>query len=228
MKVSVILTTYNRPAFLERAIESVLNQTYQDFELLLMDDNSDDPRQIEILNKYKYHPKVRLYISDVKNEDRAKKTRYSVLINQAMKVADGSLYSYCCDDDFFYPEKLQKVVDYFKNNGFAGVVYGAQHCIDRHADGSETVRSTRTAERARLDASCNVDHSSVIVRKSVCDIIGDWNESPTCWGAADAEYWERLNKAGYTFYNIPDVLDAHVYHDGSWTKDGNWQKLGTK
>ena len=63
--VSVILTTYNRPDFLEQAIESVLNQNYEDIELLVIDDDSDSPKQQEILMKYWNRPKVWILKSSV-------------------------------------------------------------------------------------------------------------------------------------------------------------------
>ena len=71
-RVSILLTTYNRPDMLKVAVESVLSQTYKDWELIVLDDNSDNPEQMKYLMKLENINNVYVYRSDVKPEDRIK------------------------------------------------------------------------------------------------------------------------------------------------------------
>ena len=107
--VSVLLTSYNRPKMVQEAIESVLNQTYQNFELIILDDNSSEETQ-KVLSRYLNGSKVKFYKSDVKDEDRWKEARYAVLFNVGLKMAKGELITYLCDDDYFLPQRLERMV----------------------------------------------------------------------------------------------------------------------
>jgi spore maturation protein CgeD len=209
---------------LEKAIQSVLNQTYQDFEILLMDDNSKMPQQLAILDKYKNHPKVIFYQSDVKDEDRVKTVRYADLVNIAFTMLHGEFVTYLCDDDYFFDYRLKTMVDYLDEHPDVSVVYGRQRMI-RIFDDREIASSTRDAEHVLDNPNTLVDHSSVMHRASCIKVCGNWPNDKGLWGAADGAYWEKLAKAGFLFYPIKKVLDVHIYHEGSWTGAGRWQSL---
>lgn len=228
-RASIILTTYNRPERLERAIESVLSQTFKDFELLLMDDNSDDPKQIEVLNKYKDYDRINLHISDVEDEDRSKSVRYSVLINEAFKVAKGEFIAYICDDDRFEPDRIERFIHKFDLEPDVHFIGGDQICvIERNGLEEPMPNHVRTQTTVNSNPNCQVDHTSVMHRSSVLEKVPQWKEDPTYWGSADGEFFEELGKAGFPMHPLlGHPTDTHVYHDGSWTKDDNHTKLGT-
>lgn len=223
-RVSVLITTYNRPQMLEKAIDSVLNQSFQDFEILLLDDNSSMPQQLAILDKYKNHPKIIFYKSDVKNEDRTKTVRYADMINIGFTMLHGEFVTYLCDDDYFFPNRLEVMVNYLDEHPEVSVVYGRQRMI-RMFDDREIASSTRDAEKVLQFPNTLVDHSSVMHRASCIKVVGNWPNDKHLWGAADGAYWEKLAKAGFYFYPIQKVLDVHIYHEGSWTGAGRWQSL---
>ena len=80
-KVSILLTTYNRPKMLKKALDSIFSQTCQDYEIILLDDNSNNSEQLELLKWCKnceYKDKIISIVSDVKFDDRIKKTRYKI------------------------------------------------------------------------------------------------------------------------------------------------------
>lgn len=116
-KVSVILNSYNQAQYLEQAIESVLGQTCQDFELLLTDNGSTDHSQ-EIARKYAQHPKVRLNLCA---DNRSISTRF----NDAVKLAQGEYISFLYSDDYYLPTKLERQLAAFATlpDDYA-VVYG--------------------------------------------------------------------------------------------------------
>src|SRR5439155_12245277 len=102
MKVSVILNSYNQAQYLEQAIESVLGQTYRDFEVLLTDNGSTDDSQ-RIAQKYAKHDQVRLILHP---ENRSISTRF----NAAMKLATGDAISFVYSDVYYLPHKLERQV----------------------------------------------------------------------------------------------------------------------
>lgn len=231
-KFSVLLTTYNRPEMLEQAVLSVLRQTHTNFEIIVLDDNSSDKDQLELLERLEDHPKIKVIRSDVKPEDRTKTTRYATMINMGFPHADGEYVSYLCDDDRFMAIKFEKAFKKLKEPGVQAV-YGIQALKQINSDGTETdyehpIRKAELTFSSTNSASCNVDHSSVIHRRELVDKAGLWNDDSEHWGTGDGEYWNKLHAIGVAFHPIPEILDIHVYHNGSVTKEANWKKLGTE
>lgn len=209
-RVTVVLTTLNRPEWLEFAVQSVLTQTYQDFEILILDDNSSDPGQLDVLKRYIGHPKCIVARSRVAEADRHKRVRYAALANVGLKMARGEYITYLCDDDYYLPHRLEKMVARLDKGDECRAVYGAQSLM---RDGE--ISGTREAFTILSDAYCIVDHSSVMHATEIGREVGGWDEDPQWWGVADAVFWRRLNRAGYKFYPIPEILDVHRFHDGS-------------
>ena len=127
MKISVIIPTYNRSYCLERAIESVLSQSYKNFDLWIVDDGSTDETQ-ELLKKYCDHPQVHL----LKTENRG----VSAARNYAAKLSDGQWLSFLDSDDEWLKDKLQKQVDFLEANPEYEVCYTNINIIN--ANGEET------------------------------------------------------------------------------------------
>lgn len=218
-KVSVVMTVYNKPKWLRQSIESVINQTYQNWELLIMEDNSPNPEVMEIIMSYK-DDRIRVFNSGVQESERYKTARYATLINVAVfNFATGEYITYLTDDDFYYPHRLETMV-----NGMSppqvSVVYGSQRVVD--ADGNPGgVRGpfgVLTGKTSEDEAFNKIDHNSVMhTKKAFLDAKG-WYDVAGVWGGADAYFWRRLHEAGYTFYPVSDAdnpLEAKRYHTDS-------------
>ncbi|MBP2657831.1 MAG: hypothetical protein H6Q69_863 [Firmicutes bacterium] len=120
-KVSVILPTYNRPIMLKRAIESVLNQTYQNIEVIVVDDNGPgtsarDETQV-LMHQYFSNKKV-VYIKHDKNRNGA------AARNTGIRAAKGQFISFLDDDDFYFQAKIEKEVLFLKKTKYMGVYCG--------------------------------------------------------------------------------------------------------
>lgn len=213
-RVSVLLTTWNRPRMLAEAIDSVLAQTYQDYELIVLDDNSDSAHQWDVLLSCRRYPQVSLYKSGVQPEDRAAKVRYAVLANIGLALARGEYVTYLCDDDLYLPRRLE-VMTARLDAGDCQVVYGSQRC---ERDGQVTF--TRPAAGVLEKASMVVDHSSVMHTRAAGLAAGGWDEDPRHWKSADAAFWDRLTNAGHLFYPVPEFTDVHRFHAGSVSEAG--------
>lgn len=102
-KISVLIPTYNYAKYLDEAIQSVLNQTYQDFELIVIDNNSSDNTKF-ILSKYKENPKIKFIIND-KNIGMAQNW------NKCILESSGEYIKFLNADDFLEPTCLEKQVE---------------------------------------------------------------------------------------------------------------------
>jgi glycosyltransferase involved in cell wall biosynthesis len=115
--VSVIIPTYNRARFIERAVHSVLRQTYRDLEVITVDDGSKDDTLSLIAELAKTDQRVR-YILHEKNRG-AQAAR-----NTGIKAAEGNYIAFLDSDDEWLPDKLERQMTLFENSGSkVGVVY---------------------------------------------------------------------------------------------------------
>lgn len=208
--VSVLLTTYNRPAMLEEAVQSVLAQTHADYELLILDDNSSLPEQQALIAGYWNDPRIRVYKDNVAPEHRRDRVRYAVLINAGLQLARGEYITYLCDDDLFLPDRLA-VMAARLDEGDCQVVYGEQRMEDYL--GAE--RGIRFEGGGILEDAYGVDHSSVMHTRSVSVAAGGWDDNPDRWNDADAAFWGRLTAAGHRFHPVGQITDVHRFHDAS-------------
>lgn len=108
--VSIIMPSYNTASFIEETIQSVLNQTYTNWELIIVDDCSTDNTD-EVLENIK-DSRIRYFKND-KNSGAA------VSRNKALREARGQWIAYLDSDDLWMPEKLEKQIHFMENNGYA-------------------------------------------------------------------------------------------------------------
>ena len=126
--VSVIIPTYKRSNYIIRAINSVINQTYKNIEIIVVDDNElNDEFSIETENKLKKFiiNKQIIYIKHLYNKG------VSAARNTGIEIAKGKYIAFLDDDDEFYPDKTKLQLDIFNNSREdLGLVYGACLKID--------------------------------------------------------------------------------------------------
>lgn len=120
IKVSVVITTYKRPDTLRRAILSVLNQSFAELEIIVVDDNNDGDyyRNLtsELMSNFNEKDNVK-YIQHTKNLNGA------AARNSALKAANGKYITFLDDDDFFLPDRIEALVSRLEDDVKAGCVY---------------------------------------------------------------------------------------------------------
>ena len=104
-KISVVMSCYNRENFVRDAIESILNQTYTDFEFIIIDDCSTD-KTPEIIQEYADKDNRIVYIRNEENMD------YNYNLRKGFKLAKGEYIARMDDDDISLPERFEKQVSY--------------------------------------------------------------------------------------------------------------------
>ncbi len=115
--VSIIILCYNQAAIIGRAIESVLGQTYQNIQLVIVDDCSkDNSKQVIEGWQTKYPGKIKTYF-------QPSNVGHPTNMNTGYRLCDGELISFCDGDDWYFPEKIEREVNYLKKNPDVDVVH---------------------------------------------------------------------------------------------------------
>lgn len=181
-QVSVIIPTYNRAAMLKEAVDSVLAQDFQDFELIVVDDGSTD-QTLEILNAYRED------ITILRQPNQG----VSTARNAGIKAASGSLVAFLDSDDLWLPQKLSHQVDFLNANP------EAQICQTEEIWLRNNVRVNPKKRHKKLSGLifepslnlCLVSPSAVMIRKNLFKTVGLFDESlPAC---EDYDLWLRIS-----------------------------------
>jgi len=202
--VSVIIPTYNRAEFLRLAITSVLNQTFQDFEIIVVDDASEDHTH-EVMNNL--NDKRIKYIRHEVNK------RVSAARNTGVLNSSGDYIAFLDDDDEWLPGKLQIQVALLEDSTstFGGVYTGFVH-IDRSTGRIlEQVVPERRGNiyNDLLKDNCIGTPSTVLLRRQCLDRVGLFDESIEFW--EDYDLWIRVSKE-FHFECVPECLVKYWFH----------------
>lgn len=123
-KVTVLISTYNRPQYLAEAIESVINQRLQDWELIVLNDGGVDVR--EVVEKFA-DPRI-IYVPDTVNRGAARR------FNQGLNLARGEYVVYLGDDDLFYPNHLEVLAKALDEHPEVALAYSDLYAASSLAD----------------------------------------------------------------------------------------------
>lgn len=203
--VSVILPTYNRAATLKRSAESVLEQTYKDLELIVVDDASNDDTE-NVIRGFN-DPRVQ-YIKLEENIGAA------AARNRGIKAARGDFVAFQDSDDVWGHDKLAKQMDEFEQSDVrTGVVYSG---ICRITDGKRTYvprgAGKREGDIHEMLLSANfVALPAAVVRKECFEKAGLFDESLPC--LQDWELWIRISEYYRFKYIKESLVDAYYSAD---------------
>lgn len=214
--ISVIIPCYNCASFVKRAIASVLNQTYQDYELLLIDNRSTDGT-LHILNNYQeqFSEKVNVYHEYKKGAPAAR--------NKGLSMAQGEWVQFLDADDELHPEKLARQVDLAKSSN-AGVVVG--NYIVEEIKGNKRLHTNRYAVKnlwkGLITSNLGITSSNLWRKKDLASVNG-WNEELTSSQEYDLLFRLLKNETGLAF---DASLFTTVHHTGnSISKSTNKKRL---
>jgi glycosyltransferase involved in cell wall biosynthesis len=165
--VSVIIHTYNNEKFIAETVESVLNQTYKDYEIIVVDDGSVDSTRDALLpymQEIRYHYKENGGIANAKNAGiRLSKTDFIAFLDH---------------DDLWVPDKLKLQMEYFNKNPQVGLVYAKYNTF---RDGKELRTKSEKGYSGwvfkELLSKSFIQTSTVIVKKECLDAVGPYDES---------------------------------------------------
>ena len=185
--ISVLMPVYNGEKYLAEAIESILNQTFRDFELIAIDDASTDSTW-KIINSYADSRLIKL-----QNE---KNLGVNATTNRGIQQARGEFIVKADADDVSYPDRFERQVNFFQNHPEIGVVAGSIQRIN--ADGEKIGTPTIPIQEPYLikfwlTFESVLNQPAVMMRKAILNQVGNYD--PNYRAGGDYELWTRLANA---------------------------------
>lgn len=200
--VTVVLPTYNHLSFLPKSIESLLVQTFTEFELIIVNDGSTDGT-MEFLDSLS-DPRIRII--------HQKNSRLPLALNAGFKLARGQLLTWTSADNYCAPHFLETFVSAFNNHPEACFAYSAFAWINE--DGQITgVHQNQDVSWANM-IKANPGIASFMYRKVCHETLG-WYD-PDLEGAEDWDMWLRIIERYPAIY-VPEMLYYYRIHNNSMT-----------
>ncbi len=213
--VSIIIPAYNAANYIEEAIESALNQTYKNFEIVVVNDGSKDNGETKKA-VLKYGDKVRYFEKENGGSSSA--------LNEGIRNMRGEWFSWLSHDDLYYPDKLQTEIDFLrklnieKNDKIENhIIFAAADMIDANG---KIIKKASPAILKKTDEKINSDNGNInliaiptsegfhgcscLIHKSVFDSISMFDEKLKLLN--DMDMWFRICSYGYKVHYIPCAL----------------------
>ena len=207
-RVSVIMPVYNGEKFVGEAIESILNQTFSDFELIIIDDASTDGT-LEVVRKF---PDGRIRI--IRNHENIGIARSR---NKGLREAQGEYIAVHDSDDISYPERFELQVKFLDNHPEVAAVGSWYVVIDENGEELERVKLwTRDDDiKAVLLKKNQFAHGAMMIRKECLKAVGGYRHIERC---EDYDLCLRLAER-YKLANLPRFLYKYRRHPGQAVND---------
>ena len=212
--VTVLMPVYNGEKYIGEAIESILSQTHQNYELLIIDDYSND-NSVQIIQSFSSE-KIKLIQND-------RNLGQSATLNKGLKLSTGVYIARLDQDDLASHRRLEKQVDYLSK--YECSVLGTwAHKINSNSEVIGCIQHPTTQKSIcnALGTEPSVSHSSVMMKKEDILSIGGYSEKFKI--AMDWHLWVRVIKNGYKINNISDCLTSVRFHDLQTTQSEKAQK----
>jgi len=211
---SVIIPTYNHAPVLKRCLESVINQTFSDWEAIVVNNFSED-NTIEVVENME---DSRIQLVNFRNSGIIAASR-----NEGIRLARGDYIAFLDSDDWWYPKKLEAAALYFPKTD---VVY---HNLDIYTKKGRKLfikmRGKRLKKPVFRDLMLNknaLPNSSVVVKKSIINEVGALGENRALISVEDFDLWLRISKITENFSYISKSLGAY------WMGESNITEVSEK
>lgn len=202
--ITVLMPVYNAAAYLKEAIESILAQTYRNFQLLLIDDASSD-NSVDIILSFKdnrirlIHHERNLGIKDT--------------LNEGIELANTELIARMDTDDISHPWRLQKQVDYLLLHPDCAMVSSLAKIIDSSRNYLRPYDPYHLDTYYGLYFDCYICHPAVTYRKSCVETVGKY----TMQYSEDFDLWWKLSRQ-FKIYVLPEPLLLYRAHDQNYSR----------
>ncbi|MBI5698825.1 glycosyltransferase family 2 protein [Candidatus Saganbacteria bacterium] len=214
MKFSVIIPLYNGAKTIQSTLDTVVAQTYKDYEVILVNDGSPD-NVGDLAREYMArHPGVCFKYIEQKNKGLGGAR------NTAIKNSTGEIIAIIDQDDLWYPDKMAKVAETYLKHPEVGIV-GHNCYIRRGGSLKGAIVSGPSApdmHRALLFGGNRLTTLTTAFKKQIVEDIGLFSEDvKNIHLVEDYDLWLRMALAGYKFYFLPDYLAEYVQHDNNYS-----------
>jgi glycosyltransferase involved in cell wall biosynthesis/SAM-dependent methyltransferase len=211
-EVSVIITLYNKGDLFRKSLSSVLAQTFNGFEVIIIDDGStDNPKRI--VDEFE-DARIKYYYQENRGLP-------SIARNAGIKYAKASYIAFLDADDVWYPDKLSRCFDVFKKHPEVALVCHDQIMKDNSGMSIRYIRygpNRADMFRSLLFRGGCFSPSAAMVKKDALLEVGFFREYPELYSVEDYDLWLRLSKK-YKFYFISEILGEYTFNEKSITRD---------
>lgn len=214
-KVSVIMAAYNCATTVKESIESIVSQTFNDWELIVCDDGSDDTTY-EILKEYENKYPGQIVV--IQNE---KNSKLPFSLNHCLQYATGEYVARMDADDISYEERLKKQVEYLNTHPDIDVVGTGMTCFNEDGISGTRIPPKNPSPR-QIGMGVPFFHATVMMRKQVYDALGGYSLEPHVLRCEDVDLWIRFFAMGYKGANLEEPL-YYVREDAAAAKRRNFK-----
>ena len=212
--VSIVLPVYNGERFLRASIDSVIAQTYQNWELLILDDCSTDSTP-EIAKEYAQKDPRIIYHRNEKN------LRLPGNLNKGFSLAKGAYLTWTSDDNMYRPTALEKLVRALQENPSAHLAFASCRIIDENDIPVEFI-SVNERSKKRIVGIDSVGACFLYTRKAY-ETVGDYDTEYIL--VEDFDYWQRIFHH-FDTVAIEEILYDYRYHSGALTSTMRQEEHG--
>ena len=216
-KVSTVIPAFNAAAFITEAVESALNQTYGNLEIIVVNDGSTDGTR----------DKIKQYGSRIRYVEQANRGPAAAR-NHGVQIASGSLITFLDADDVWLPEKIRRQVEYMASHSELGIVttdvltFGDQGIVNGTLKNYYPISNGFVLEKLLFHNW--IGASAAMVRRECFDRVGGFDEilTPDGRGQCTAEDWLMWMKIAshYPVHFIDEVLVRHRIHASNYSTIG--------
>lgn len=216
MTFSVIIPTYNRADLLDRCLDSLVRQTFGDFEVLVCDDGSTDDSR-DVAERYKDRLELR-YLWD-ENWGGPARPR-----NRGIAEARGEWICFLDSDDWWTPDKLEACLPYLADHD---IIYHDMYVVKQGAETRSDrllrgwVPQSPAYQTLLIRGNCAVN-SSVVLRRSVADRVGPLTEDRALIAVEDFDYWLSVSRVTERFCHIAQPLGYYWMGETSISYNDKW------
>jgi len=206
MLFSIIIPTYNRVKLLSRAVKSVLNQTFDSWELIIIDNYSTDGTE-QLINKFN-NEKIKFI--KIKNNGIIAKSR-----NLGINESKGEFIAFLDSDDWWYNDKLEKISKELSESDF---IYHNMHVYENGKKTNKKLRVRKLKEPIINDLMIKANaiiNSSVVIRTKILKVSGLLDEDRSIASVEDYDLWLRIARETNAFKLVPDYLGGYEVHSNN-------------
>lgn len=210
-KVSIIMAAYNAEKYIKYAIDSVINQTYNNWELIICDDCSTDNTH-DIVKEYSL---IDSRIKLIRNE---KNSRQSKSRNNAFEKSDGQYIAILDADDSIHEDKIKKQVLFLENNPQYSFVGTNAYIIDDNNKITGTIKKLSNPKESTVIRNKGFVYSSIMVRRDVFEKIEGYTVSSITKTGEDYDLICKIYQEGLKGTNILEELYFYRVNPGNYQR----------
>lgn len=201
--ISIILPVYNGERYLAESIESILNQSYQNLELIIVDDCSTDSTKSIILSYAEQDERI-IYLRNDTN------LKLPASLNRGFRQARGEYWTWTSDDNLYMPTAIERMAEFLDGHPDIAMVYCDMDVID---ETGSVIKQLPVGNPDRLLYE-NIVYACFLYRKQAADMVGEYDTSRFL--VEDYEYWLRIYLA-FQIAPIHECFYQYRTHSGALT-----------